>query len=399
MAERLTGFDRPTVWHEFTPLAIQHNSVNLGQGFPDWPCDAFVKDAAKIAIETDINQYARPGGHLRLVREIAKTYTSTLARPVPIDATTEVAVGVGASEIFYSAMMGLVNPGDEVILIEPAFDIYAPQVQMAGGVCVFVPLHFNESTSQFELDMPATAAAFTAKTRVIVVNSPHNPTGAVFCKEDLKKLAAIVQRCVLPCLVLADDVYEHIVFAPLTRFATLPGMWERTITVASAGKTFSVTGWKVGWAVGPAHLIKWLNLANNWEAVATMLEKAVLPFESFPSYYAYLGDKYLKKRDRLATALTELGIPVVLAQGGTFLFADVSRVAVPASYFADGHTSKDYAFCRWLTIEKRVTAIPTSAFYSHTNKSNGHCFVRFAYCKSDESLNTAIERLQSIQLE
>ncbi|RHY98197.1 hypothetical protein DYB37_003962 [Aphanomyces astaci] len=376
-------------------------------GFPDWPCDAFVKDAAKIAIDADVNQYARPGGHLRLVREVAKHYTTSLARPVPIEPTTEVAIGVGASEIMYSAMMGLVNPGDEVILIEPAFDIYASQVQMAGGVCVFVPLTFNESTSQFELDLPAMEAAFTSKTRVLVVNSPHNPTGAVFPKQDLEQLASVV-KCFPNVVVVADDVYEHIVFAPLTRFATLPGMWERTITVGSAGKTFSVTGWKVGWAVGPPHLIKWLNLANNWvmfcvaaplqEAVATMLKKAVRPFESFSSYYAYLGDKYLKKRDWLAAALTALGIPVVLAQGGTFLFADVSRVAVPASYLDDGNTPKDYAFCRWLTIEKQVTTIPTSAFYSHTNKANGHCFVRFAYCKSDVSLALAIERLQSIQL-
>ncbi|RHY00830.1 hypothetical protein DYB30_001109, partial [Aphanomyces astaci] len=316
--------------------------------FPDWPCDAFVKDAAKIAIDADVNQYARPGGHLRLVREVAKHYTTSLARPVPIEPTTEVAIGVGASEIMYSAMMGLVNPGDEVILIEPAFDIYASQVQMAGGVCVFVPLTFNESTSQFELDLPAMEAAFTSKTRVLVVNSPHNPTGTVFPKQDLEQLASVVKWCV---------------------------------------PTLSHVEYRVDLVAAPLQ-----------EAVATMLKKAVRPFESFSSYYAYLGDKYLKKRDWLAAALTALGIPVVLAQGGTFLFADVSRVAVPASYLDDGNTPKDYAFCRWLTIEKQVTTIPTSAFYSHTNKANGHCFVRFAYCKSDVSLALAIERLQSIQL-
>ncbi|KAF0688072.1 hypothetical protein As57867_020230, partial [Aphanomyces stellatus] len=331
MSERLKGFDKPTVWHEFTPLAIKHKAINLGQGFPDWPCDDFVKDAVKAAVDADVNQYARPGGHMRLVKQVAKHYDTALERPVPIKPESEISIGVGATQVMYSALMGLVNPGDEVILLEPAFDIYAAQVQMAGGVNNFVPLQFNPATLQFELDLPALEAAFNAKTRVLVLNSPHNPTGAVFPKSDLEQVAAMLHR--FPnVVVLADDVYEHIVFVPMTRFATLPGMWERTITVGSAGKTFSVTGWKVGWAVGPAPLIQCLNLANNWimfsvaaplqEAVATMLDQALRPFHSFPSYYAYLGDRYLKKRNQLAAALASLGIPVVLAQGGTFLFAD-----------------------------------------------------------------------------
>ncbi|KAG9414022.1 Kynurenine--oxoglutarate transaminase 3 [Aphanomyces cochlioides] len=411
MANRLRGFDKPTVWHEFTPLALQHQSVNLGQGFPDWQCDAFVKEAAKAAIDADFNQYARPGGHLRLKHQLAKLYNRSLARGVddnvpPIHPETDIAVGVGATEVLYSAMMGLVNPGDEVILIEPAFDIYAAQVQMAGGVCKYVPLQFNAGLRQFELDIGALECAFTPKTRVLLLNSPHNPTGTIFPRSDLERIAAIVQR--FPnVVVLADDVYENIAFVPLTRFASLPGVWERTITVGSAGKTFSVTGWKVGWAIGPSNLIKSLNLANNWvmfsvatplqEAVVTMLERAELPFESFPSYYAYLRDRYEKKRDFLAKGLTALGIPIVVAQGGTFLFADVSNVVIPPQYL-ENQTSRDYAFCRWLTIEKQVTAIPTSAFYSDANKADGHQFVRFAYCKSDDALTTAIARMQSIEL-
>lgn len=185
----------------------------------------------------------------------------------------------------------------------------------------------------------------------------------------------------------------------------LDGMWERTLTISSAGKTFSVTGWKVGWAVGPSSLTKGIYLANNWiqfsvttplqEAVANMLERAEQPYKGFPTFYAFVADQYQKKRDRLAQALIEVGIKPVLPHGGIFLYSNISEVQVPKAYLPDG-MSYDWAFCRWLTIVKGVTAIPTSAFFCEANKSEGYQWARFAYCKTDDAIEEAIKRLANL---
>ncbi|OQR83259.1 kynurenine-oxoglutarate transaminase [Achlya hypogyna] len=403
MGDRLRGFDQPTVWHEFTPLALQHGAINLGQGrFPDWPVETVFKEKARDAVFEDYNQYARPQGHLRLVRVLAERYSIQLGRR--IEATTDVAIGVGATEVMYSALMGLLSPPlDEVVILEPAFDIYAAQVQMAGGKSTFVPLRFNVDTSQFDLDGDAVEAAFTARTRVLIINSPHNPTGKIFSRPELERLAAIVDK--FPnVVVLCDDVYEHMAFTSYPRFATLPRMFERSLTISSAGKTFSVTGWKIGWAVGPPGLVQRIHLANNWiqfsvatplqEAVAAMLEIAPVPFKEFDSYFASVAARHEAARDRLVAAFDALGLQVVLPQGGAFLFVDISHVEIPKKYLVGA--SRDYAFCRYLTVEKGVTAIPVSAFYCEEHKTLGHNFARFAYCKKLETLDAAIGRLQSL---
>ncbi|KAI9995319.1 hypothetical protein PInf_012371 [Phytophthora infestans] len=408
LAKRLDGFDQPTVWHEFTPLALEHKAVNLGQGFPDWRCEDFVKQAAKDALDADFNQYARPQGHKKLVEVLAKKYSKELNRG--INWTNEIAVGVGATETVYAAVNSFVQPGDEVVVFEPAFDIYTAQVQMAGGVCRYVPLHVRTcdqtGSKEFYLDEPTLAAAFSSKTRAVLLNNPHNPTGKVFTAEELELIAKYVRQYPR-VIIISDEVYEHILFDgnKHVRIANIDGMGERTLTVSSAGKTFSVTGWKVGWAIGPSSLIKGIYLANNWiqfsvatpfqEAVANMLELAEKPYKGFPTFYAFVADQYKQKRDRLSRALVDVGITPITPGGGIFLYSDISAVKVPDSFIEPG-MSYDWAFCRWLTITKGVTAIPTTAFFCSENKAEGSQWARFAYCKTDEAIEEAIKRLAKI---
>jgi aspartate/methionine/tyrosine aminotransferase len=295
-------------------------------------------------------------------------------------------------------------------VFEPAFDIYTAQVQMAGGVCRFVPLHVREceqtAVKEFYIDEPTLAAAFSSKTRAVLLNNPHNPTGKVFTEKELELIAKYVRQYPR-VIVISDEVYEHILFdgKKHVRIANVDGMWERTLTVSSAGKTFSVTGWKVGWAIGPSNLIKGIYLANNWiqfsvatpfqEAVANMLELAEKPYKGFPTFYAFVADQYKQKRDRLSRALLDVGIVPITPGGGIFLYSDISAVKVPESFLAPNMTY-DWAFCRWLTITKGVTAIPNSAFFCAENKAEGSQWARFAYCKTDEAIEEAIKRLAKL---
>lgn len=249
-AQRLEGFDAPTVWAEFTPLANQHGAVNLGQGFPDWNPPAMAVQFAQAALAGPHNQYARSGGHPDLVRVLANRYSPLIGRE--INPLTEVTVSVGATEAIFAITQALLNPGDEVILFQPAFDIYPAQVQMAGGVAKFVKLSQPEhENGTWTVDLAEVEAAITEKTRLMILNTPHNPTGKVFTREELEGIADIVRRH--PQLtVISDEVYESLVFdgKEHCRLASLPDMWERVLTVSSAGKTFTITGWKVGWVIG-----------------------------------------------------------------------------------------------------------------------------------------------------
>ncbi|KAI9908426.1 hypothetical protein PsorP6_003945 [Peronosclerospora sorghi] len=408
LTKRLDGFDQATVWHEFTPLALKHNAINLGQGFPDWRCEDFVKQAAKDAVDADFNQYARPQGHKKLVEVLAKKYSKELKRE--INWTNQVAIGVGATETIYAALNAFVESEDEVIVFEPAFDIYTSQVQMAGGTCRFVPLHVRTSNAsgakEFYIDEPTLARAFSSRTRAVLLNNPHNPTGKVFTKDELQLIADYV-RLYPRVIIISDEVYEHIVFdgKKHVRIANMDGMWERTLTVSSAGKTFSVTGWKVGWAIGPSNLIQGICLANTWiqfsvatpfqEAVANMLELAEKPYKGFENFYAFVADLYKQKRDRLFRALVDVQIVPIMPSGGIFLYSDISAVKVPESYMQP-ELSYDWAFCRWLTVAKGVTAIPTTAFFCRENKAEGSQWARFAYCKTDEAIGEAIRRLAKL---
>lgn len=398
-AKRLTGFEKPTVWHEFTPLALQYNAINLGQGFPDWECDAFVKQAAQSAIDLNFNQYARPQGHKNLVQQLARKYTERWNRP--IDGLNQICVSVGATEGIYSALCSLINPGDQVVILEPSFDIYKAQVQMAGGECRFVPLDIDRERG-VALDLDLFRAAFNDSTRAFIFNSPHNPTGHVFSAQEMQQIARVIQD--FPnVVVIADEVYEHIVFDQQEHrsLAEFSDLQNRTLTISSAGKTFSVTGWKVGWAVGPEHLIQGMCLANNWiqfsvatplqQAVSTILERSIQPYENEPSYYHHLSKKYESKRDRLVEALRTLGLDLIVPKGGIFVYCNIASLAhrVPS----DSTETLDWRVCRWLTQTVGVAAIPATAFYCPENKHLGQEWIRLAFCKTDQAIEEAIKRL------
>lgn len=391
-----------TVFGEYTVLALQHNAVNLGQGFPNFAAPDFIKEAAQQAIAADLNQYARGAGHLRLVQALAQTYSPLYDRE--LDPLREVLVTDGATEAIYATIQGLIDPGDEVILIEPFYDSYPASVSMAGGVPVYVPLRAAPGTtaaSAWTLDMDELAAAVTPRTRLLIVNSPHNPVGKVFTREELTRIAALAQAHDL--LVLSDEVYEWMVYRdsegqpiPHVRLATLPGMWERTLTLGSAGKTFSVTGWKIGWAIGPAHLVHAANMAHQWIpfAVATPLQEAVaVAFETAPSrdYYTWLATMYEAKRDKLWDALDEVGLRPVRADGAYFTLADTSRLDVPVPV----GMRRDVAVARWFASDVGVATIPPSHFYSPQHQHLTEHLTRFCFCKTDETLDEAALRVRA----
>jgi aspartate/methionine/tyrosine aminotransferase len=383
LAKRVAGFTT-SVFTEMSRLAIRHRAVNLGQGFPDFPGPDFVKEAAIQAIRADQNQYAVSHGTPRLRRGIAETWQRTYGREV--DPEAEVTVGSGATELILDAMLALVDPDDEVILFEPFYDSYPPDILMAGGLPRFITLE----PPDWHFDRQALADLFTPRTRLLLINTPHNPTGKMFSREELSFIASLCQQH--DVLVLTDEVYEQIRFngAEHVPIATLPGMWERTLTVNSTGKAFSMTGWKVGYAVGPAELNHAVRATHQFvtfststpfqEAMATALETATRT-----GYYEKLRREYTSRRDLLADALTTAGLRTLPVQGAYYLLADLAGLG-----FAD-----DASFCRYLTAEIGVAAIPPSAFYA--DPARAPLLARFCFAKREETLRAAAERLQRLR--
>lgn len=393
-ARRVRSFGQ-TVFAEFTALANEHGAVNLGQGFPNFPAPDFVKEAAQAAIGRDLNQYARAAGHPRLVQALADTYGPLFGRQ--LDPMQEIVVTAGATEGIFATMQALIDPGDEVILIEPFYDSYPASVLMAGGVPVYVPLRpsANATTAgEWRLDFDELAAAFSPKTRLLLLNTPHNPVGKLFTAAELARISALVQQ--QDVLVLSDEVYEWMTYgdAEHLRIATLPGMWERTVTLGSAGKTFSVTGWKIGWAIGPRPLLRAIFLAHQWMlfAVSTPMQEAVaIGLEQAPQrdYFNWLSAMYEGKRDKLLAALAYVGLRATAPDGSYFILFDTSGLDMPVPH----GQQRDVAVSKWLNNEAGVTAIPPSPFYSEAHRSLTDNLARFTFCKSDELLDEAARRL------
>lgn len=400
-ATRVRGFGT-TVFAEYTALAIEHNAVNLGQGFPNFAAPDFIKEAAQAAIAADLNQYARSAGHPRLINALAATYGPLFGRD--LDPMQEIVVTDGATEGIYATIQALVEPGDEVILIEPFYDSYPASVIMAGGTPVYVPLRQPpgaSSASDFALDMDELTAAISPRTRLIIINTPQNPLGKIFSRQELEQIAALAQEHDL--LVLSDEVYEWMVYTapdgtPIehVRMATLPDMWERTVTLGSAGKTFSVTGWKIGWTIAPRHLAHAIFMAHQWIpfAVATPLQEAVgAAFEEAPrqDYFNWLAQMYQGKRDKLLDVLNAVGLTPIRPDGSYFIIVDTHDLDVPVP----AGTRRDVAVARWFTREVGVAAIPPSHFYSEAHQHLTDNLARFCFCKTDDMLDEAAQRLRT----
>jgi N-succinyldiaminopimelate aminotransferase len=375
-AHRLDGLGT-TIFAEMSALALATGSVNLGQGFPDTDGPPEVAEAAVRAIHDGLNQYPPGPGIPDLRLAVAEHQKRFYA--LDLDPDTEVVVTTGATEAIAAALLGLVDPGDEVVALEPFYDSYAACIQMAGGVRVPITLRAPD----FRLDLDRLRAAVTDRTRLILLNTPHNPTGTVLTEEELAAVADLaVER---DLVVVSDEVYEHMSFeTPHRPIATYPGMADRTLTISSGGKTFSFTGWKVGWATGPAHLVRAVLMAKQFLTFVSgaPFQPAVAVGLRLPDdYFVGLRDGLRSKRDRLVDGLRASGLTAYVPQGTYFVTADVRPLG-----YDDGVT-----FCRDLPHRVGVVAIPHQVFYDDVEA--GRPLVRFAFCKRDEVLDEAVSRL------
>jgi N-succinyldiaminopimelate aminotransferase len=388
LTSRLQGFGT-TVFAEMSALAVATGSVNLGQGFPDYPGPTEVLDVARAAIGTAADQYP-PGPGRPELREAVAAHVQRF-RGLDYDPGDEVLVTAGATEALSGALLALLDTGDEVVLFEPMYDCYAAGIAMAGGVARPVPLRPpTDGAGPWTFDPAELRAAITPRAKILLLNTPHNPTGKVFTDEELRSLAALAIAHDL--IVLTDEVYEHLVFSGAVHrsIAALPGMRERTLVVGSAGKTFNVTGWKVGWICGPAPLVSAVRTAKQFLTYvnAGPFQPAVAAGLALPdSYFEHVARDLEYRRDVLVKGLTDGGLPVISPEATYFATVDVR----PVQPDGDG-----LAFCRSLPQRAGVVAVPTVVFYDPAHAHLGRHLVRFAFCKRDDVLAEAVERLRRL---
>ncbi|WP_406218370.1 pyridoxal phosphate-dependent aminotransferase [Streptomyces canus] len=382
---RLTEFGT-TIFAEMSALALQTGSINLGQGFPDTDGPEEVREAAVRALRDGRGNQYPPGPGVPELRTAVAAHQER-RYGLAYDPDSEVLVTAGATEAIAAALLALVEPGDEVVALEPYYDSYAACIAMAGGTRVPVTLrpHFDGG-ARFRLDLDELRAAVTDRTRLLLINTPHNPTGTVLTREELTAIAELaVER---DLLVVTDEVYEHLVFdeAEHLPLATFPGMRERTVSIGSAGKTFSFTGWKVGWITAAPGLVSAVRSAKQFLTYVSSgpFQYAVAEALALPdSYFTAFRDDMLAKRELLATGLAEAGFEVFKPAGTYFITTDIRPLG----------ESDGFAFCRALPERAGVVAIPNAVFYDH--REAGAPFVRFAFCKQTAVLQEAVKRLKS----
>ena len=372
-----------TIFSEMTRLAQQHEAINLGQGFPDFEGPSSIVDAAVDALRAGHNQYARSAGVPPLVEAIAGQREAL--HGLTYDPMTEVGVYSGCTEGLMAAMLGLLNPGDEVIMFEPVYDSYPACVAMAQAHARYVPLKFPD----FAVDMDQVRANITSRTRLILINTPHNPTGKVFSQQELEQLAALCIEHDL--MALTDEVYEHLTYdgQPHIPLASIPGMRQRTLSLSSTGKTYSLTGWKIGWATGPKDMVSAAQAAHQFItfATATPLQHATAFAlrEHGPTFYETLRAEYTERRNRLLSSLRSAGLRAPTPQGAYYLLAD----------FSDKFDGDDVAFAQHLTKNIGVAAIPPSFFYP-AHPEEGRHLVRSRSASEWRPSEAAIERLAKL---
>ncbi|MEX2653471.1 MAG: aminotransferase class I/II-fold pyridoxal phosphate-dependent enzyme [Acidimicrobiia bacterium] len=379
VSKRLEPF-KVSVFSEITAAALEAKAVDLGQGYPSWEGPAFAKDEAVRALAEESNQYPPYIGLDILRTAIADRWK--LDTGMDIDPARSVTVTSGCTEALSSTFIGTFDPGDEIILFEPTYDAYPVGCALSGAVPRFVTLH----SPNWSIDPAELRAAFSSRTAAILVNTPHNPTGKVFTAEEMQLIADLAVE--FDAIVVTDEVYERMAYArDHIRMAALPGMWDRTLTLSSIGKSFSLTGWKTGWAIGPDRLVANVRSAKQFLTFTTpnpMQWGSAAALRAPQSYYDELQEMYLAKRDRLVSGLAELGFGVQEPEGAYYVLADHTGFGI----------GDDVAFVKHLIAEVGVAAIPPSAFYHSSDE--GRRLVRFAFCKADEVLDEALERMSRL---
>lgn len=372
-----------TIFSVMSALAAQTDAVNLGQGFPDFECDPSLIDHVTQAMQDGLNQYPPMPGAAPLREAVSKKIESMYGRLY--DAQTEITVTAGATQAILTIMLAVVHPGDEVIVLEPCYDSYVPNVAMAGGVVVRVPL----TPGSFRPDFDKIQTAITPRTRAILINSPHNPSGMVWRHEEMLRLQEILAPTQI--LLISDEVYEHMVYAPLQHHSasSYAGLAARAFVVSSFGKTFHVTGWKVGTVAAPAALTTEFRKVHQFNVftVNTPVQHGLAKYMGNPRPYLELPQFYQRKRDLFREGLSSTKFKMLPGEGTYFQCVDISELAVPEKNLGEAK------FCQWLTTEVGVAAIPMSAFYGDGFDQN---VIRFCFAKQDQTLQAALSRLSKL---
>ncbi len=371
-----------SVIREMTRLANQHGAVNLSQGFPDFPAPAEIKEAARQAIDADLNQYAVTWGAKPLRDAIAKKFERNYG--VAVDPERELTVTCGSTEAIVAALLAILDPGDEAIVFEPFYENYGPDAILSGAVPRFVKLRAPD----WSFDPDELRKAFNNKTRAIVINTPNNPTGKVFTRDELQLIASLCQE--FDALAITDEIYEHILYdgAVHVPIATLPGMAERTITINGMSKTYAVTGWRVGWAIAPPEITSAIRKVHDFLTVgaAAPLQAAGAVALALPdSYYVELAEGYRAKRQKLLPILERAGFRVYEPKGAYYTMTETSGLG----------WDDDVAFARYMVETIGVAVVPGSSFYD--DPKDGRRQVRFAFCKKSETLDEAERRLAKLK--
>ena len=380
VARRTFGFTESVI-REMTRLCAIHGGINLAQGFPNFPAPAEVKEAAKRAIDADINQYAITWGSKSLRDALARTYRELYA--MLVDPETMLTVTCGSTEAMISTLLAICDPGDEVVVLEPFYENYGPDAAISGATPIFVPLR----PPSFEFDPDELARAFTARTRAIIVNTPNNPTGRVFTRAELETIARLCREH--DVIAVTDEIYEHIRYeGQHIPIATLDGMAERTVTISGASKTFSVTGWRVGWVVAPPELTAAIRKVHDFVTVgapAPLQEAIAAALDLGRAYYDRLSNEYRARRDRLVPMLDAAGLSPNTPQGAYYVLCDIR----PFGF------DNDVAFANWLVREVGVAGVPGSSFFSR--RDLGRHLIRFTFCKTPDVLDEAGARLARVR--
>ncbi|KAF9451640.1 PLP-dependent transferase [Macrolepiota fuliginosa MF-IS2] len=398
------------VWSIFNVANLPADCINLGQGYMNFSPPKWITEAATEALNTVApNHYSHPRGRIRL-RDALKTFYEPLFGR-SLDVESEILVTSGANEGQYSVFTAFLEQGDEVIMFEPFFDQYLPSVTFNGGKPVYVPLHppaahiENPTSDDWTINIDEIRSAITSRTKMIIVNTPHNPIGKVFTRKELEAIAAIAEEFNL--LVMSDEVYDCLVFdnKEHVRIATLPGMWDRTVTVGSAGKAFAATGWRIGWLIAPKYIIQPTLAATTrivfcsnsplQEAAAAGLEQA-----NDRNFFEIQRAEYAERRAILVDAFDKLGMKYTLPEGSYFILLDISDVDFPEDYpFPESvlGRGRDFRACWFIAMEVGISSIPVSEFYCEEHANIGEAYARFAFCKDTDTLKAAADRFQGLK--